>query len=279
MSLAPDTDECDPPTDAMGALDRVTTAGTAATLQLHHLHGLLTALGPLRATYASAAVDRLRALPLDARRAVLPHLLHEHPGLTREPRVRALADEVLLDPEAGADRPDVVRWLARVSGVRAHDAADALDRVEHALVALASGVAELAARRAEMTSGLVHSATASLHEGAAEVLASALVTPSDRPAWSDELAPLMSALASHSSAVVRAAREAAHEVIASEDVEAVEARAKIPRWWPSPFREAALWSRAVAESRARHERLRTRAAAFDAAFARAYVAQVDAQRE
>lgn len=264
MNVSMDTDEREPPTEAMPAMEGATTAGAPGTLHLHHLHGLLTALAPLRTAYASAAVDRLRALPLDARRAILPHLLHEHPDLTREPRLRDLADEVLLDTDAACDRPDVVRWLARISGVRAASARDALTRVERALAALASGLADAlhACRDAQAAP------EGTVPDDATELLAWALDERAD-------LSRASAAIAVHVMSVKAAARDAAEALIASDDLAALEQRAQVPRWWPSPFREAALWSRASAERRARRD---TAATAFEAAFARAYVAQLDGQR-
>ena len=58
------------------------------------------------------------------RRTLLPHVLHEHPDLAHEPRVRALAEELGVDPDAASGRPDVVRWLAGATGVRAASGAD-----------------------------------------------------------------------------------------------------------------------------------------------------------
>ena len=136
-------DDHEPPTEVMGSIEGRTTTGTPGTVSLQHLHSLLGTLAPLRAAYAAAAVERLRALPTDSRRAVLPHVLAEHPPLAREPRVRAIADELGLDADAIADRPDATRWLVRLAGLRAESATDALARAEHALVMLASGVAEM----------------------------------------------------------------------------------------------------------------------------------------
>jgi hypothetical protein len=269
-----DTDECDPPTDVMRALDGATTAGAPATMQLHHLHGLLTALGPLRASYAAAAVDRLRALPLDARRAVLPHVLEEHPGLAREPRVRALAEEVLLDVEATIDRPDVVRWLARISGVRARSAQEALDRVEQALAALSSALVEV---------GSDHSRTLGCDDppvmpsDVVVVLRTALEPPETSGAGPTPLVRWASELRARAAALVGAARDAADEVLASEGPAAIAARACISSWWPRPFRDAALWSYALRESESPARR-EIRAQTFDAALEHAYFAHLATER-
>lgn len=263
-------DDRDPPTEVMALREDATRAGSAGTLHLHHLHGLLTALAPLQAAYTSAAVDRLRALPLEARRAIFPHLLEEHPHLLCEPRVRALADEVLLDAEAACDRPDVVRWLARVSGgVRAQSASDALTRVEHALAALACGLAEALRACAEPS---VTPARA-LPDDASELLARLLREDPDRGAT--EVAQASAAIAGHAAALRSAARDAASALVARVDLQAIEAAAKLPRWWPAPFRDAALWTRALAAQR---EAGRNVERHFDDLFTRAYLSRVQANR-
>lgn len=267
----------EPPTEAMSTMEGATTAGAPATLQLHHLHGLLTALGPMRIQYVAAAVDRLRAIPLDSRRAVLPHLLREHPALAAEPRVRAIADELRLEIEGPSNGPDLVRWLAQISGVRATSATNALDRIEHALTGLAAGLAEVIRWRRELVEECGETAPLdSPPEDTSELLAWALGPAATGD--EDALARSSASLVEHAMAVVHAAREAANEVLVSEDVVSIEERAKIPRWWPSPFREAALWSRAVLESGTRKKRRSERSARYDEAFARAYFAHVDAER-
>lgn len=183
----------EPATDAMDVFDGKTTVGAPAATSLQHLNGLLAALEPLRAAYAAAAVDRLRALPPGERRSVLPHLLREHPELAREPRLRALAQELRIDVE-------------QVDGTA--------------------------------------------------------------------LARAMQGLRAHARAATDAARHAAQAVAASDEMRAREARADVPRWWPSPFREAALWTRWTRETpEARQARHR---AAYDAAFAHAYASALEA---
>jgi len=239
------SDDLEPPTEAMGVLEGITTAGAPATLSLQHLHSLRTTLAPLRAAYASAAVDRLRGLPTESRRALLPHVLKEHPDLVHEPRIRALADELSLDTDAAADRPDVVRWLSRVSGVRVESPSDALARMELALTTLATMVAELTRWRGDLLRSIGHDAPVDdLPEDAPDVLAWALEAP---PCQAPH-----DTLARHAAAAIDAAREILERPV--EDLVALERRANVPRWWPSPFREAALWSRAVAEARARAAR-------------------------
>jgi hypothetical protein len=259
-------DDHEPATEAMGVLEGITTAGAPATLSLQHLHSLRTTLAPLRAAYASAAVDRLRGLPTESRRAVLPHVLREHPDLIHEPRIRALADELFLDTDAAADRPDIVRWLSRVSGVRVESASDALARMELALTSLASSVAELTRWRTELLQSIGHhEAIDDLPEDAADVLA-----------WALEAHPRRATpdvLARHAAAAIDAAREVVETP--AEELAAIERRANVPRWWPSPFREAALWSRALTEARARKERSKS---AWTSAFAKAFLARIEDER-
>jgi hypothetical protein len=257
MSFAIDTDECDPPTDvhAFDASD-ATIASARATQDLHHLTALLATLTPLRARYVAAAIDPLRALPIEALRAVLPHVLREHPALLSDARVRAVADDVLLDTDAAADRPDVVRWLARIGGVRASSATDALARAEAALVVLASGVAELSRARNELRTSLVgDGVTLSSHsvpEDATEVLARAL---GGGVAQARPMTEAMAELVLHAMAVPSAARDAAAAITATTD----------ERWWPRAVRAVAGWVDSLAG--------RTPTERFELAFARAYVAR------
>jgi hypothetical protein len=256
-----DTDELDPPTEvhSFDACD-ATIAGARATLDLHHLQALLGALGPLRAAYVSAAIDPLRALPIDARRAILPHLLREHPALLGDPRVRALADDVLLDTDAAADRPDAVRWLARVAGVRAASANDVLGRVEGALVVLASAVAELSRTRNELCASMAshdaRSYTSVLPDDAADVLAWALGAMLGGDRAQPSIAAAMAGLVLHAMAVPSAAREAAR---------ALEPTADASSWWTRVTLDLARWARGSSGP--------TSAERFEAAFARAYVAR------
>lgn len=263
-------DDHEPTTEVMGLIEGRTTAGTPGTVSLQHLHALLGTLAPLRAAYAAAAVERLRALPADARRAVLPHVLAEHPPLAREPRVRAIADELGLDADAIADRPDATRWLVRLAGLRAESATDALARAEHALVMLASAVAEMLRWQRETAARLTADAAfghEEIPEDGLDVLAWAL-DPS-----SDELERALGTLSLHARAIVHASRAAALATLAASAPAAIAARAGVPRWWPAPFRDAAFWSRATAESHAR-----SHAARYDDAFARAYVAHVGGEQ-
>jgi len=243
------SDELDPPTEAMDVLEGITTAGGQATLSLQHLHSLLTTLAPLRAAYANAAVDRLRGLPTDSRRALLPHVLHEHPDLANEPRVRVPARDLGID----ADVPDVRRWLADLVGVESGGAREALGRIERALLFFVDALASIAPTRP---------ATNDVPEA-----------PSDLLAWTLESDDARHERALHAwisaTAAAREANEIALEVARERDAEhdlvAIEHRANVPRWWPSPFREAACWAQAKKERAARASfddalaaRLRTR---------------------
>jgi hypothetical protein len=247
-------DDRDPPTEIMSALEGVTTAGAPAALSLQHLHSLLTTLAPLRAAYANAAVDRLRGLPRESRRVLLPHVLHEHPELQGEPRLRALAMDAGLDVDAIAERPDLVRWLARVAGVRATSPRDVLDRVERALTVLATTIAEVAA--------VQHGIDADVVALDVDETLSRAVQGGPPPE-----------LAAHVDATHRATCDAIDEVLRADELASLET--SVPRWWPSPFREAALWSRArVARKRLRADRT----AAFEIAFASALRARLGRER-
>jgi hypothetical protein len=189
-------DDGEPPTQVTAPLEAVTTCGAAGTASLQHLHSLLATLAPLRAAYATAAVERLHALPLEARRILVPHVLRDHPDLAHEPRIRAMAAEVGVDPDAACTT-------------------EAADRAEQALV---DGIVE---------------------------------------------------------AVGDAARTA-HD--ACDDLAALEARAALPAWWPRPFRDAALWTRAVAARRDRASRDAAWTAAFERALASVWSERAAAKR-
>ena len=264
-----DTDECDPPTDAHGDHEHATVAGASATLHFHHLQAMLATLAPLRGAYVTAAAEPLRALPLDARRAVLPHVLREHPALATDARVRALADEVLLDTDATTDRPDVVRWLARIAGVRASSATDALDRVERSLALLASSTADLSRVRGDVLARLAghaddHAVTPPrpIPDEAAEVLAWTLEGSTNATATEHarEVGAALAGLVVHAMSVPPAARNAS---LAMLDARHDSERAW---WWARPIADAARWIEGLASPHTgAHPHAR-----FDAAFARAY---------
>lgn len=225
------SEELDPPTEAMGVLEGITTAGGQATLSLQHLHSLLTTLAPLRAAYASAAVDRLRGLPTESRRALLPHVLHEHPDLANEPRVRALARDLGID----ADVPDVRRWLADVAGVESGGSREALGHVERALLFFADALASVDRARPE---------TADVPDAPADLLVWALEADD---AQHERALRSWIAAATETRETGETAAELARERDAEHDLAAIERRANVPRWWPSPFREAACWAQAKKE--------------------------------
>jgi hypothetical protein len=259
-------DDRDPPTEVMSILEGVTTAGAPAMLSLQHLHSLLTTLEPLRTAYTNAAVDRLRGLPAESRRALLPHVLHEHPELAGEPRIGAMARDLGIDVERAADRPDLVRWLARVSGVRVESAREALDRVERALDVLGKCVTELATSQRELAARVDPLSSHELPLDARDVMQQAL-------AERDTLGDALTAMPLRASAATEAARDAAEAMLDAEDLPAFELEAAVPKWWPSPFREAALWSRVMARRKTRRaQRTRT----FEEAFAHAYLVRLRA---
>jgi hypothetical protein len=265
----PRTNDAEPKTDAMPAfVDGATTAGAAATLHLHHLHGLLTALGPIRLQYASAAVDRLRGLPPEACAAILPHLLAEHPALAYEARVRALAEEVRVDTDAASDRPDVIRWLADISGVPAASASDALARVATTLEALATALSHTIAEHRDVVRRAVgDDSLAPVTSNAGELLTALLLSEDARTADREAITRATTDVARTTELLVRAARVAAAELLASGAPARVEAEARVPTWWPRPFRDAALWAAHVRT----HDSVRD-PRAFDRALSRAFVA-------
>lgn len=221
----------EPPTETMGPCEGATIAGGQATLSLQHLHSLLTTLAPLRAAYASAAVDRLRALPTESRRALLPHVLEEHPDLASEPRVRVLAHDLGIE----ADAPSVSRWLADLSGVPSASATQALARIERAITFFAEVVADVAREVPEVDD---------LPDGPAAVLAWALDADQARL---DAVRRAFVAAAIDEKETLAMARDLAATRDAEDDLGAVERRAKIPRWWPAPFHDAACWAQAKRE--------------------------------
>ncbi len=230
-----DSEELDPPTEAMGVLEGITTAGGQATLSLQHLHSLLTTLAPLRAAYASAAVDRLRGLPTESRRALLPHVLHEHPDLANEPRVRALAQDLGID----SDVPDVRRWLADIAGVESRGARDALGRIEGALLFFADALASIARARPEIDDA---------PEAPSDLLAWALEADD---AQQERALAAWIATAAETRETIEIVTALARARDLEDDLAAIERRANAPRWWPSPFRAAACWAQAEKERAAR----------------------------
>ncbi|MFO0684434.1 MAG: hypothetical protein U0234_20440 [Sandaracinus sp.] len=270
MSSSDETGE--PRTETMPALEGATVAGAAATLELHHLHGLLTVLGPLRAAYTGAAIDRLRGMPADARRAVLPHLFEEHPELAHDPRMRALAGDAA--PPSSAPSEALEAWMSRLTGASPGAGRDVLERVEQVLRALARSVAHATLARRGAIRALGGFApdrdvrTEEIPDEARALLRWLLESgegTSDRPRVLERAA---GEWAAHLVACEAASADAAEALFASLDPRAPTGSAS-PRWWPSAFRDAATL-RALAARAAEVGDVR---AHFRDLYARAYFAR------
>lgn len=268
-------DHGEPRTESMPALEGATVAGAAATLELHHLHGLLTVLAPLRAAYTGAAIDRLRGMPADARRAVLPHLFEEHPELVHDPRMCELAGDAI--PRDAAPDAALEAWMTRLVGPSATPRRDVLTRVEQALRALARSVAHATlARRAAIRSlgGFAPDRDARTEEipDEARALLRWLLEEDETERVGDRPRVLERAAgewAAHLVAADGASADAAEALALAIHPDAIEREAALPRWWPSPFREAALW-RALGDKLAAAGDPRAR---FRALYAQAYFAR------
>lgn len=241
----------DGPTEAfvIGAFDERTTAGAPGTLALQHLSAVRDVLEPLHGAYVAAAVEQLHALPPDARRSVLPHVVAEHPAIRHDARVVAMAAElgVALHAEPALPLSDgAAPWLFALTGVRAADDADALARIERALETLSVALSRVAAHRLSLRRALALDAEtdAELPTDPVALLVWAL------GAAPNELARRVAVLASDLEALGAATRDAAVLSSAALAPVAIEARAPAPAWWPRPFRDAALWTAFVDAYRA-----------------------------
>lgn len=262
----------EPRTETMPALEGATVAGAAATLELHHLHGLRTVLGPLRAAYTGAAIDRLRGMPPEARRAVLPHLLEEHPELAHDPRIRGIAGDVAPPPSAPGEALDA--WMTRLAGASASVGEGGLERLEQALRALARSVAHaMLARRGAIRAlgGFAPDRDVRTEEipDEARALLRWLLEggegTSDRPRVLERAA---GEWAAHLAACDAASADAAEALFASLDPRAPTG-VVVPRWWPSLFRDAAI-ARALSDRTAALGDVRAR---FRDLYAQAYFAR------
>ncbi len=216
----------EPITERSGLEEGVTTMGSPAVAQLHHLRALNAALEPARAAYAAAAVEQLRSLPVSVRRQVFPQVLGEHPMLAQEPAVQELADELGIT-------------LASVTET-ATSAAYA--RMEAVLPVLADGLAELERERAAVSAELELEPTRqrTLPRTASDVLAWILDERVPPKARAEELDRALRALVAHAAGLRDAARKGAQALVAATDPEVVGARTRTPSWWPRPFRDAVV---------------------------------------